>query len=154
MKQNLYFLIESDTNYSDDIISVGWIEYKYISINNNTKMPYQKTSLDINNSKDLRFGDLFEIVNDKLILNHKYNEHRYDVVVVLDTDKVNQKLLVFGNKIGQQIIDKKLNTGYDFTFCERGDKLLIEKHGFGGDYQIVHNITQAKMKYDMKQMVK
>ena len=152
MKQNLYFLTKADTHYSQDIIGVGFVRYEYISINNNAEMPYEKTSLFANKHKEIHFGDLFEIVNDTFITNYNYKDHEYDLAVVLGEDKTNQKLLVFGNKIGEQIIDKKNNPNHNYTFHQRGDKLLLKNTDKG--YQIIHNLTQAKLKYNMKQMVK
>lgn len=77
----------------------------------------------------------------------QYSGHSYELAVVMATR--GNDLLVYGNKIGEHIIDKD-QTSLPQTFLEikRGDELLLEvkKRIF-----IVNNITMAKLKFDMMQ---
>lgn len=76
-----------------------------------------------------------------------YREHSYEYAVIYGID--DEKMQVYGNKIGLKFIDKSLTKNYMlekplFEF-HRGDNLLLE---VDKRIRIVHNITQAKLIYD------
>lgn len=78
-----------------------------------------------------------------------YREHSYEYAVIYGID--DEKMQVYGNKIGLKFIDKSLTKNYMlekplFEF-HRGDNLLLE---IDKRIHIVHNISQAKLIYDMK----
>jgi uncharacterized protein with WD repeat len=78
-----------------------------------------------------------------------YKEHSYEYAVIYGIN--DDKMQVYGNKIGLQFIDKNLTKNYTlgqpiFEF-HRDDKLLLEVNK---RIRIVHNINQAKLIYDMK----
>ena len=78
----------------------------------------------------------------------EYREHDFEHAIVLGAKDL--KLLVYGNKIGEKIIDDNLNINnnpmspsiYEF---KRGDELLLE---INKKIRIVHNITVAKLKFE------
>lgn len=143
--KNLFFLIESKP--INDVFTL----YSHVSINGTAIMPYKQSMLqDHEVANNLVFGTLFESVAGRNIPRKYYNEHDYDLAVVLGEDVPNQELLVFGNKIGEQIISKNNTINRNYRFYQRGDKLLLHKVKKG--YEIIHNVSQAMLKYNMQQM--
>ena len=120
-----------------------------LSISDRCKLPYRKTVFDLNGSQNFKFGDIVEISETgewKTL--YKYNQHNYDVCVVLD--KINDyKVSVYGNKFGE----KDIEIGkYHTKSVNIGDKLLVLNKKGLGDYYVVHNITRAIMKREIQKM--
>ena len=60
-------------------------------------------------------------------------------------DKENHTLLVYGGKIGEETVAIENNR----NFYQRGDLLLLNEYA-RNKFEIVHNITQAIMKYNIE----
>lgn len=114
--------------------------------------PYRTyRTFDFENMSAPSVGDLIDIKRngDSLVWEHKqdYKNHAYEYAVILDVVplvKSKTLLKVYGNKI-----DVKDATAHTDTTFNLGQKVLLEK--YGKTYSVVHNITKARMIYDMQQ---
>ena len=118
-----------------------------IATNEFDKMPFKRIKMPLHNET----GSLFEIYNDAWTKIAGYTEHSFEYAVILGIKDL--KMLVYGNKIGEKIIDDNLTINNNPTYptiyhFNRGDKLLLE---VDKRIRIVHNITLAAAKYNMLQ---
>ena len=150
-----YFLIDKTYIYNGEAEKCA-----LISLNPRAQNPFCKTVFNIRHSPNpFGFGSVIQITNingsmrncykidernTAWIQTYKYNEHKYDYVVVLEKHANN--ITVFGNKIGERAIE--INNNY--THIERGDHLLLDTY----NDTVVHNVTRAKMKYDIQRMAR
>jgi hypothetical protein len=125
--------------------------------------PSPYTMLLVQKSNETDFGALGKYIKtpDGLSWNNleNYGKHEYELVTVLDI--VENKLIIYGENIGEDEIrdfnSSKLINGFHerrFHFLPKpGHKLLIRKHASlgGKDYDIIHNITFAKRKWIVDQ---
>lgn len=128
-----YFLIDKEYAMNEEE------KCSLISLNPRDKKPFCKVVFNVRyKPNSFGFGSVIKSVeNSGWSRVYKYNEHKYDYVVVLEKHKNN--LIVFGNKIGERNIE--INN--DYTHIERGDHLLLDTY----HDIVVHNVTCAKMKY-------
>ncbi len=135
-----YFLIEKEYLMNEEE------KCSLISLNPRDQKPFCKVVFNVRYTKNpFGFGSVIKpIENNGWNRLYKYNEHKYDYVIVLEKHKNN--LTVFGNKIGERTI--KIDN--DYTHIERGDHLLLDTH-----YDtIVHNVTRAKMTYNIQRLAR
>ncbi len=142
-KSEQLMVLDTNVNYYTKKLSL-------ISLDVFNKKPYTKILYTSNNSAPkigsiIKLGDNYEPKEEL-----QYHDHSFEYAVVLAVKDL--KLLVYGNKIGEKIIEDNLtiNTNptspsiYEF---KRGDKLLLE---INKKIRIVHNITVAKLKFEMQ----
>ena len=131
--------------------SKQFIYYECVSLNEFNKSPIETLTARKTESKldllslAIRF-DLGSIIDKNFKEQYEYFEHKYELARVLGEDKENQKLLVYGAKIGEQIIDTKRNPYHNYTFYQRDDLLLLKQLDASNKFSIIHNITQAQIK--------
>lgn len=115
-----------------------------ISIDSLDKLPFDIKTM--NSIRSPQSGDMFEIL-DKSTWKFKsaYSIHTYELATVLGEDKENHTLLVYGGKIGEETVAIENNR----NFYQRGDLLLLNEYA-RNKFEIVHNITQAIMKYNIE----
>lgn len=89
------------------------------------------------------------LVNDKFTEHMLYAEHKYDFATVLGEDAKHQSLLVYGYKIGKNIVGTTNHPYHNYMFYQRGDILLVKQLEKANKISIIHNITQAKLKQRM-----
>ena len=82
----------------------------------------------------------------------RYKKHDFEIATVLGEDKENQKLLVYGVKIGERVISTRNNIRHNYTFYQRGDFLLLRLKP--DTDEIIHNITQQILKQKLNEWVK
>ncbi len=119
-------------------------EITMISTDKYDKMPFSKKWTDNAYAQLMKEGDIgvYRLLTWSDVVN--YQKHNYDQVVVLGTS--NKEIVIYGNKIGEQNIDKPFFVKYDI---HRGDELLIKYESDPKQkIMLIHNITVEKMKYD------
>ena len=119
-------------------------EITMISTDKYDKMPFSKKWTDNAYAQLMKEGDIgvYRLLKWSDVVN--YQKHNYDQVVVLGTS--NKEIVIYGNKIGEQNIDKPFFVKYDI---HRGDELLIKYESDPKQkIMLIHNITVEKMKYD------
>ena len=119
--------------------------YELVSTDAFNKEPYTIHSLAAS------MGSIIEQHGNNWIEILPYEEHSFEYAVIVGTN--DEDLYVYGNKIGHQTINKGMQInrvfpGPIFEF-HRGDKLLLEVNK---RIHIVHNISQAKLIYEMQRM--
>ena len=143
-KSEQLMVLDKNVDYTKNKLSL-------ISLDDFNKEPYSKIKYTSYLSAP-QIGSIIKLnANGEPKEEIKYHDHSFEYAVVLGIKDL--KLLVYGNKIGEKIIDDNLNTNnnpmspsiYEF---KRGDKLLLE---INKKIRIVHNITVAKLKYEMQQ---
>lgn len=128
-------------------------KYTLISLDEFNKHPY-KTALGPKKTRDgFLAPDLGWIVSNKWQEGDKeaiqYFDHKYEIACVLGEDKENKSLLVYGNKIGEKIVNTGNNVFHNYTFHQRGDLLLLKQLEKSSKFSIIHNINQARLKAQM-----
>ena len=126
------------------------IEVSVISTEGLNKIPFGKKIILTADNTKLKKGDLIYTEHGtKVVEIVPYNIHSYELATVIGVQE--KDLLLDGDKIGERIINnypsKPQLQHNNATFgIQRGDELLLTEY-LRGEYAIVHNITQAKMKY-------
>ena len=135
-----------------------WLEV--ISTNPKNKLPYLK-AVKVNNdgASDgiyADFGAFGKFVENKGKLFWKgekaYNEHPYEIAIVLGNSFAGNRVLVYGENIGEEFAQVPAYY-HEGSGCiinpvpNVEHKLLIEKPS----YKIIHNITMAEKKYYLNQ---
>ena len=119
-------------------------EITVISTDEYDKMPFSKKWTDNACAQLMKEGDIgvYRLLTWSDVVN--YQKHNYDQVVVLGTS--NKEIVIYGNKIGEQNIDKPFFVKYDI---HRGDELLIKYESDPKQkIMLIHNITVEQMKYN------
>ena len=117
----------------------NFVKCSIISVNERNKTPFQKCVIPTDVVNNFKFCAVIEMsANGNWTQKYDYSKHKYDCVSVLD--KYPNKLVVFGNKIGE----RKIKINDEFMHIERGDCLLLDTH----NDTIVHNVTRAKIIYE------
>ena len=132
------------------------VRYTALNVDKGAESPYiHIVCKQEEKDKHLSFGSLFEIdLHGKWKELRKYDEHDYEMCVVLD--KIDDELLfVYGNAIHQKRICIDA-TKFDI---KPGNKILIKptdriNWNFGTVYCVVHNITHAMMIREMNDLIK
>lgn len=115
--------------------------HECVSLNEFNKSPI------ISIEKPMIYGlDFGSIIDENYQQVYKYKAHNYELARVLGEDKENSKILVYGAKIGEQILDTKNTPYHNYIFYQRGDLLLLKQLDTSNKFSIIHNINQAKIK--------
>ena len=122
------------------------------------KIPFKQLSLSVTGNAKLKTADLIQkkcgsqLVTPQSIV--PYNIHSYELATVIGVQE--KDLLLYGNKIGERIIKNypsaQLQPNNAVFGIQRGDELLMLEYT-RGEYAIIHNITQAKLKYAQIQKI-
>ena len=97
-----------------------------------------------------KWGDLFKFENNHWSQQVEYANHNYEIATVLGVKDFEEKLLVYGNKIGKKTISnyKSANKKRESAIFDikRDDRLLLREEE-SDRFIILHNITQAEQMY-------
>ena len=113
-------------------------------------MPFQYYNNVYLPDQNIKNGDMLELTDGKIWkFKSLYKVHTYELATVLGNE--NGNLLVYGNKIGEHVI-KNYRTAFlrkkpEVFEVQRGDELLLHEYACT-KYSILHNITQAAIKYN------
>ena len=151
--KNMLKNVDCSKNY----IHLGDLGYglKLIDIDWKNEMPYVEAMENhVDTDKIGKFGDLGKFVNDYTWhRDMKYGDHKYEIVVVLDPDSLTRSTIssqshtmrLYGKNIG----DRELLVRNLSVLPQTGHWLLLERSTDPYIYNFIHNITLAKMKYDL-----
>lgn len=130
-------------------------EITMISTDKYDNMPFSKKWTDNAYAQLIKEGDIgvfSQNANGWLTWSDvvNYQKHNYDQVVVLGTS--NKEIVIYGNKIGEQNINKPFFVKYNI---HRGDELLIKYESDPKQkIMLIHNITVEQMKYNQSLLYK
>ena len=134
-----YIVVDKKDNY--DTWEGNTTNLEYVSLNEFNKSPIVSKST----SMYFSFG-VGSIIDEKFQEQYKYFDHKYELASVLGEDKENQKLLVYGAKIGEKIISTQNDIFHNYTFYQRGDLLLLKQLDTSNKFSIIYNIDQLRLK--------
>ena len=125
-----YMVINKKDNY--DTWEGNTTNLEYVSLNEFNKSPItsKRTSMYFS------FG-VGSIIDENFQEQYKYFEHKYELASILGEDKEKYKILVYGAKIGEQILDIKSSPYRDYTFYQRGDLLLLKQLDASNKFSII-----------------